>query len=56
MLQRSAFTLSAPTPAMAGQISRHMANGWLGELFVSLALMAASLAQRPCSAICWPDF
>ena len=41
MLQRSAFTLSAPAPAMAGQISRHMANGWLGELFMSLALMAA---------------
>ena len=50
MLQRSAFTLSAPAPAMAGQISRHMANGWLGELFMSLALMAAGVGILAVSA------
>ena len=50
MLQRSAFTLSAPAPAMAGQISRHMANGWLGELFMSLALMAAGMGILAVSA------
>ena len=43
MLQHSAFTLSAPAPAMAGQISRHMVKGWLGELFMSLALVAAGV-------------
>ena len=50
MLQRSAFTLSAPAPAMAGQISRHMANDWLGELFMSLVLMAAGVGILAVSA------
>ncbi len=50
MLQRSAFTLSAPAPAMAGQISRHIANGWLGELFMSLALVAAGVGILAVSA------
>ena len=35
---------------MAGQISRHMANGWLGELFMSLALMAAGVGILAVSA------
>ena len=50
MLQHSAFTLSAPAPAMAGQISRHMVKGWLGELFMSLALVAAGVGILAASA------
>jgi len=50
MLQRSAFTLSAPAPAMAGQISRHIANGWLGKLFMSLVLVAAGIGILAVSA------
>ena len=50
MLQHSAFTLSAPAPAVAGQISRHMVKGWLGELFMSLALVAAGVGILAASA------
>lgn len=51
MLQSSAFTLTAPSPAMAGQISRHMVrSGGLGEAMMSLALMLVGVGILAVSA------
>ena len=51
MLQSSAFTLTAPSPAMAGQISRHMVkSGGLGESMMSLALMLVGVGILAVSA------
>ena len=51
MLQSSAFTLTAPSPAMAGQISRHMVkSGGLGEAMMSLALVLVGVGILAVSA------
>lgn len=51
MLQSSAFTLTAPSPAMAGQISRHMVkSGGLGEAMISLALVLVGVGILAASA------
>ena len=51
MLQSSAFTLTAPSPAMAGQISRHMVkSGSLGEAMMSLALVLVGVGILGVSA------
>lgn len=51
MLQSSAFTLTAPSPAMAGQISRHVVkSGGLGESMMSLALMLVGVGILAVSA------
>ena len=51
MLQSSAFTLTAPSPAMAGQISRHMVkSGGLGEAMMSLALVLVGVGILAASA------
>ena len=51
MLQSSAFTLTAPSPAMAVQISRHMVkSGGLGEAMMSLALVLVGVGILAVSA------
>ena len=51
MLQSSAFTLTAPSPAMAGQISGHMVkSGGLGEAMMSLALVLVGVGILAVSA------
>lgn len=51
MLQSSAFILTAPSPAMAGQISRHMVkSGGLGEAMMSLALVLVGVGILAVSA------
>ncbi|MGC6473644.1 MAG: biotin transporter BioY [Candidatus Puniceispirillaceae bacterium] len=51
MLQSSAFNLTVPSPAMAGQISRHMVkSGGLGEAIMSLALVLVGVGILAVSA------
>lgn len=51
MLQSSAFNLTVPSPAMAGQISRHMVkSGGLGEAMMSLALVLVGVGILAVSA------
>ena len=51
MLQSSAFTLTAPSPAMAGQLSRHMVkSGSPGEAMMSLALVLVGVGILAVSA------
>lgn len=51
MLQSSAFALTAPSPAMAGQISRHMVkSGGIGEAMMSLVLMLVGVGILAVSA------
>ena len=51
MLQNSAFSMSAPAPAMAGQISRHVAkSGGLGEMAMTFALLMVGVGILAISA------
>ena len=51
MLRNSAFSMTAPAPAMAGQISRHVAkSGGLGEVVMTFALLMIGVGILAISA------